>query len=400
MNYTETLNFLYSQLPMYQRKGEAAYKKDIGNIIEACKILKNPQNKFKSIHIAGTNGKGSTANIIASILQDSGIKTGLYTSPHLKDFRERIKINGKMIDKEDVINFVYNYKEVFHKIQMSFFEYTVAMAFNHFEKYNVELAVIETGLGGRLDSTNIINPELSIITNIGFDHMNLLGNSLEKIAYEKAGIIKLNTPIIIGRKQEGISNILKEIAHNKKAPVYYSENYQDYIQSNLPDYQKENINTSITAIKKLNWNIKDTNIKNGIKKITQNAAIKGRWQKISEKPITICDTAHNEEGISNILKEIKKMNFNKLHFIFGTVKGKDTNKILRLLPNDALYYFCHANIERSLNAKKLQQKAKKFNLNGTSYSTVKEAYMQSLNNAQETDIVLISGSTFIVAEVI
>tara|TARA_B100001540_G_scaffold309950_1_gene326975 strand:+ start:3017 stop:4219 length:1203 start_codon:yes stop_codon:yes gene_type:complete len=400
MNYQDTLNYLFSQLPMYQRTGCAAYKKDIGNIVEACEILGNPQKKFKSIHIAGTNGKGSTAHIISSILEESGMKTGLYTSPHLKDFRERIRINGEMIKKDEVVQFVCNNKNEFQKINMSFFEYTVAMAFHQFAKHKVEIAVIETGLGGRLDSTNIIEPEISIITNIGFDHMNLLGNSLKEIAYEKAGIIKNKTPIIIGKKQKEIKNIIENIACNKDAPIYYAQNHQYYLQNDLPNYQKENINTSITAIKKLNYNITAAHIKNGLKNITKNGQIKGRWQRISEKPIIICDTAHNEEGILNVIEEIKKISFRKLHFVFGTVNDKNINKILCLLPNDALYYFCHANINRALDSEKLKEEANKFNLKGNSYSNTKKAYLNAIHNAKENDLILITGSTFIVGEIL
>jgi len=398
MNYQETINYLFSQLPMYQRNGTAAYKKNIGNIIKACQLLENPQNKIKCIHIAGTNGKGSTAHLIASILQEAGFKTGLYTSPHLKDFRERIKINGKSISKENVIEFVKNNRQNFKEINMSFFEYTVAMAFHQFCKYNVDISVIETGLGGRLDSTNIINPEVTVITNIGLDHMNLLGDTLEKITREKAGIIKKNTPLIIGRRQKEVEKIIKQNACKNNAPIYYANN--NFSNSNLPDYQIENINTAIKTLEILDWDIKKSHINKGIKNVYKNTNLRGRWEKISEKPKIICDTGHNQDGISRIIKELGKLYFQKLHFIFGTVNDKDINSILKILPNKAIYYFCQANIDRALNSEKLRKKAKKFNLYGKSYNNVQTAYKEAIDNAEEDDLILISGSTFVVAEIL
>ena len=398
MNYKDTLKYLFSQLPMYQRTGAAAYKKNIGNIIKACNFLGNPQEQFKSIHIAGTNGKGSTAHLITSIMQESGFKTGLYTSPHLKDFRERIKINGRKIHKEDVINFVKTNKEDFEKINMSFFEYTVAMAFNHFAKEKVDIAIIETGLGGRLDSTNIISPEISIITNIGYDHMNLLGNTLEKIAIEKGGIIKEKTPVIIGRKQKEIKHIFEKISSKKNTTILYAK--QRDVKLNVPDYQKENISTAISAIKILNWKIGDKHIKDGIRNVQLNTGLRGRWENLSENPKVICDTGHNIDGIKNIIQEINNIKFNKLHFVFGTVNDKDTNKILELLPKEAKYYFCAAKIDRALDATELKNKSAEFNLKGDSFNSVKEAYQKSISNAKQDDLIFIGGSTFVVAEVL
>ncbi len=400
MNYKDTLNYLFSQLPMYQRTGAAAYKKDIGNIIQACNILENPHEKFKSIHIAGTNGKGSTAHMISSILQEAGFNTGLYTSPHLKDFRERIRINEKMISKKEVMDFVNENKIKFEKIKMSFFEYTVAMAFNYFSKSNVDIAIIETGLGGRLDSTNIIKPELSIITNIGFDHTNLLGNTLEEIAKEKAGIIKEKTPVIIGRKQEEIKNIFKEIADKKNSPIYFAQN-KNYRSNNLSiNYQNENINTTIAALEILNWKIDEHHISEGLNNIHKNTGLQGRWQTLSKSPLTICDTGHNIDGVKNIIQEITNIKFNKLHFVFGTVNDKDTNKILELLPKEAKYYFCAAKIDRALDATELKNKSAEFNLKGDSFNSVKEAYQKSISNAKQDDLIFIGGSTFVVAEVL
>ena len=400
MKYEEGLNYLFSKLPMYQRTGAAAYKKDIGNIIKACKILDNPHNKFKSIHIAGTNGKGSTAHMLASIFQEAGYKTGLYTSPHLKDFRERIKINGQLISEKDTLDFILKNKNQYEKIEMSFFEYTVAMAFDYFANENVDIAIIETGLGGRLDSTNIISPEISIITNIGYDHTNLLGNSLEEIAKEKAGIIKKNTPVIIGRKQKETEHIFKSEAKEKNSSIHFCKKNLNYSTDLKGEYQKENLNTALQAMKILNLNIDDGIISKGLNNVVKNTGLNGRWQTIAKKPLTICDTGHNEDGIKNNIKQLKKLKFNKLHFVFGTVNDKDLRKILRLLPVNAQYYFCSANIERSLNSEKLLEESKNFKLLGERYESVIEAYHSAQSNAKMDDLIFIGGSTFIVAEVL
>ena len=398
MNYKDTLKYLFSQLPMYQRTGAAAYKKDIGNIIEACNFLDNPHKKFKSIHIAGTNGKGSTAHLISSILQEAGFKTGLYTSPHLKDFRERIKINGVKISENDVISFVTTNKKNFEKINMSFFEYTVALAFDHFAKEKVDIAIIETGLGGRLDSTNIISPEISVITNIGYDHMNLLGNTLEQIAIEKAGIVKEKTPVLIGRKQIETETVFEEKASQKNTSVFYAK--QNEVKFNVPNYQKENINTSISAIKILDWKISNQEINDGIKNVNQNTGLRGRWETLSKNPKIICDTGHNVDGISNIINQLKQIKFNKLHIVFGTVNDKKINDILNLLPKDAKYYFCKAKIDRALNSDKLKSIANEYKLIGESFESVEKALLNAKKNAKKEDLIFIGGSTFVVAEVI
>jgi len=401
MIYQDTLDYLFSQLPMYQRSGAAAYKEDIGNIIKACDILQDPHKKFKSIHIAGTNGKGSTAHMLASILQEAGFKAGLYTSPHLKDFRERIKINGKMISKDQVIDFVKKNKTEFEKINMSFFEYTVAMAFDYFAESQVDIAIIETGLGGRLDSTNIISPELSVITNIGYDHTNLLGSKLEQIAKEKAGIIKKNTPVVIGRKQEKIINdIFKITAYNKKSKIFFSEINNNISCDLKGEYQNENINTTIKAIEVLNWNIDNKNIYKGLKNVIKNTGLNGRWQIISKTPHIICDTGHNQDGIKNITRQLKKINFNNLHFIFGTVKDKNITEIIKLLPKEAMYYFCAANIDRAFNASKLKDISLELNLQGNAYNSVKDAYNNAISNYKKDDLIFIGGSTFVVAEIL
>ena len=400
MNYKDTLNYLFSQLPMYQRTGVAAYKKDIGNIIKACDFLNNPQEKFKTIHIAGTNGKGSTAHLLSSVLQEAGYKTGLYTSPHLIDFRERIKINGKKISEEHVIDFVNSNKENFETINMSFFEYTVAMAFCEFEKENVDIAIIETGLGGRLDSTNIVNPLLSIITNIGYDHMNLLGDSLEEIAFEKAGIIKENTPVLIGKKQQEIDHVFKKQANKKNASLTYAKRFDNQFSEEIPDYQKENINTVISAIDVLNWNISNEEINSGIKNVKINTGLKGRWEVLSTKPKIVCDTGHNIDGINQIVNHLKKINYNKLHFVFGTVNDKKLDSILNTLPKDGVYYFCKAKIDRALDANKLKSLCESKNVFGESYSSVTAALNAAKKNSENEDLILIGGSTFVVAEVL
>ena len=400
MNYKDTLNYLFSQLPMYQRTGVAAYKKDIGNIIKACDFLNNPQEKFKSIHIAGTNGKGSTAHLLSSVLQEAGYKTGLYTSPHLIDFRERIKINGKKISEEHVIDFVNSNKENFETINMSFFEYTVAMAFYEFEKEKVDIAIIETGLGGRLDSTNIVNPLLSIITNIGYDHMNLLGDSLEEIAFEKAGIIKENTPVLIGKKQQEIDHVFKKQANKKNASLTYAKRFDNQFSEEIPDYQKENINTVISAIDVLNWNISNEEINSGIKNVKINTGLRGRWEVLSTKPKIVCDTGHNIDGINQVINHIEKIKYGKLHFVFGTVNDKKLDSILNILPKDGIYYFCKAKIDRALDANKLKSLCESKNIFGESYSSVTSALNAAKKNSENEDLILIGGSTFVVAEVL
>ena len=401
MTYQKTLDYLFAKLPMYQREGAIAYKEDIGNIIEAAKHLNNPHKKFKSIHIAGTNGKGSVAHMLASILQEAGYNTGLYTSPHLKDFRERIKINGEMITEQKVIDFVLENKHLFERLEMSFFEMTVALAFNYFSKEKVDIAVIETGLGGRLDSTNIINPELSIITNIGLDHTNLLGNSIEEIAMEKAGIIKKETAIIIGKEQAETKSVFKKVSAKKNSPLYFADKISVLNTDLKGSYQEENICTTITAIKQLQslgWNISDKNIKKGLGKVVKNTGILGRWQTLSETPKIICDVGHNEDGIREIVKQLNKLKYKKLHFVYGTVNDKNFDKILSLLPKDAKYYFCKPNIQRGLSADDLQREAKKHQLLGNNFDSVDNAIYRAKENQKEEDILFIGGSTFVVAE--
>jgi len=402
MDYNKTIDWLFSKLPYYQRKGEVAYKKDIGNIIYACKKLNNPQNKIKTIHIAGTNGKGSTTNMIASILIESGYKTGTYTSPHLKDFRERICINGKKIEEKKVIDFIKKNKVWFNDINMSFFEMTVAMAFNYFYEEKVDLAVIETGLGGRLDSTNIINPEISIITNVSLDHTNLLGKNIHSIASEKAGIIKNNTPIIIGRKQTEIEHIFKNISDKKKAPLIFAEKTK-FTSDLKGDYQKENINTTIEAIKQLQkkgWNITRQNIITGLNNVKKNLYFKGRWEVLQSDPLIIAETAHNFEGLKNAINQFKTIKFKNLHFILGMSKDKRHKEIFKILPKNATYYFSQARSERSMQKEKLYELGNNYNLNGNVYSSVNEALIEAKKRANKDDLIFIGGSIFVISEVL
>lgn len=403
MSYKKTLDYLFGRLPIYQREGSVAYKANIGNIVCASKYLGDPHTKFRSIHVGGTNGKGSTAHMLSSILQEANYKVGLYTSPHLADFRERIKINGKMISKRRVIDFVELNKPMIEELELSFFELTVALAFDYFANEKVDVGIIEVGLGGRLDSTNIIKPELSIITNISLDHTNLLGSSLQKIAIEKAGIIKRNTPIIIGKKQKETTNIFRKIAKNNNSELIYASKQGDYNTDLKGEYQKENINTCVTGIKKLKkleWKIDEIHVKKGLKNITKNTALHARWEILNKIPKTICDTGHNEGAIKEICKQLKNSKYQQLHFVFGTVKEKDLNIIFSLLPKDGIYYFCKANVERAASTTELQKYAIKYQLKGSVFNTVKEAFLEAKKQANNKDLVFVGGSTFVVAEIL
>jgi dihydrofolate synthase/folylpolyglutamate synthase len=405
MNYQETLDYLFTQLPMYQRVGKAAYKVDLSNTFLLCKLLGNPENKFKSIHIAGTNGKGSTSHMIASVLQEAGYKVGLYTSPHLKDFRERIKINGQMITEDEVVMFVGKYKDQFEQINLSFFEWTVGLAFDYFSNQQVDIAVVETGLGGRLDSTNVLTPEVSVITNIGLDHTQFLGESLKEIAKEKAGIIKLKTPIIIGETQKETESVFNQKAKEMKAPIYFadvkkSQNYQTDLNGN---YQQKNLKTALVTIqvlKEKRWKIPEENIKKGLLSVVENTGLLGRWQVLGESPLIVCDTGHNKEGIEEIVKQLEKIPYNNLHVVFGAVNDKSIDNVLELLPSNANYYFCQANIPRALDVNELLKLAQQKELKGRKYKTVKDALNSAKENALEDDMIFVGGSTFVVAEVL
>jgi len=406
MSYKKTIDYLFSQLPMYQRVGASAYKTDLSNTIELMREIGNPENRFKSIHVAGTNGKGSTSHMLASIFQEAGYKTGLYTSPHLIDFRERIRINGKVIPKNKVVEFVKATKTKLQSIKPSFFELTVGMAFDYFAKEKVDIAIIEVGLGGRLDSTNIINPELSIITNIGLDHTQFLGNTLESISKEKAGIIKNNVPLVLGLVKPEIENVFIETADNKNSPIYFSKDFPaNKIDIDLKgNYQKENANTALLAISvliKQGWDISKQEIVSGFKNISQNTGLRGRWEVIQQKPLVICDTGHNEDGIKRISKQLANTPHNNLHMIIGMVNDKMPETILKLLPKNAEFYFCESSIPRKLPLNQLLPAARNAGLNKhTSYLTVEEAYTTTLNKAKDDDLVFIGGSTFVVADLL
>lgn len=428
MNYKETTEYLFNQLPMYQRIGKAAYKTDLNNTIELCELLNHPHKNFKSIHIAGTNGKGSTAHFLASIFQAAGFKTGLYTSPHLKDFRERIKINGEMITEDFVVEFVKKYKKKFEKIQLSFFEMTVGMAFQYFSDEEVDIAIIETGMGGRLDSTNVLNPILSIITNIGYDHMQFLGDNLIKIAGEKAEIIKKNTPVVIGETQLEIKSLFEEKADKENAPIYFaddtfdlkhltnidadialydvwkdSELFIEQLESSLlGEYQTKNIATALQAadLLKQQFGLSHEVMIEGIQDMQMNTGFRGRWQILSKNPLTICDTAHNKEGLTAVMIQLKQQHFDKLHFVLGIVNDKKISDILNLLPHNATYYYCKADIPRGLDECQLQEAGHKAGLRGNCYSSVREAYNVATNNAAGNDLIFIGGSTFVVAEIV
>lgn len=404
MNYQETLNWLFLQLPMYQNQGKIAFKKNLSNILLLSKHLGSPEHKFKSIHIAGTNGKGSTSHIISSILQESGYKVGLYTSPHLKDFRERIKINGQSISEEIVVSFVENNKCFFEENQLSFFEMTVGLAFDYFANEKVDIAVVEVGLGGRLDSTNIITPEVSVITNIGLDHTQMLGDTLLEIAFEKGGIIKPNVPVIIGEYQKEIHPVFYKKAIESHSNLFLAEqNIDDSYTSDLKGtYQQKNIKTAIQLVRVLQdkYSISEDNIKNGLQNVVKNTGLLGRWQILSQNPLIICDTAHNKEGLSYVLTQLQSQDYNQLHIILGVVNDKDLDILLPLFPKKAIYYFCKPNIPRGLNAKVLKHNANKFELIGNAFLSVNEAFKAAKNKASNEDLIFIGGSTFVIAEIV
>ncbi len=402
--YQQTLQWMFSQLPMYQRQGKTAFKKDLTNSIALSEHLGYPEKKIQTIHVAGTNGKGSTSHLIASVLQESGLKVGLYTSPHLKDFTERIRINGKPMRKNCVINFVKRNKEFLEKQGLSFFEMTVGMAFDNFSKNKVDIAVIEVGLGGRLDSTNIINPLVSVITNIGIDHTQFLGTTLPEIAFEKAGIIKQNTPVIIGEKQEAVLKVFEKIAKNNNSIVTFASDLKTDLKTDLKgDYQTHNVKTAIASIRELQeqgFKITKQHIKRGLLNVVENTSLLGRWQILKKDPKVICDTAHNKEGLYYVMKQLLALDYEDLHIVLGVVSDKELDGILPLFPKNAHYYFCKPNIPRGMDELKLHQSAQHFSLNGTVFSSVKKAYKAALKSARKQDVIFVGGSTFVVAEVV
>ncbi len=394
---------MFAQLPMYQQKGRKAFNSKLDGILTLSKQLGNPHHHFKSIHVAGTNGKGSSSHMLASILQEAGYRVGLYTSPHLKDFRERIRINGKPISEIHVVDFIAKHKSFIVSNRFSFFEMTVGMAFDYFAKEEVDISIIEVGLGGRLDSTNIIIPEISLITNIGYDHMDMLGDTLEKIAFEKAGIIKEHIPVVVSEYQIEIASVFKKIANEKSAKLTFAStsSFPDYTTSLLGDYQQRNIKGVLETLRGLNgFKVDAVHIQNGLQNVNVNTRIQGRWQILQENPRVICDTAHNKEGLVLVLKQLQEQRFKQLHLVLGFVKGKDLDEILPLFPKKATYYFCKPSIPRGLDAEILAAKAKKYDLKGMAYDSVNEAYEAVNEAASKADLIFIGGSNFIVAEVL
>ena len=431
MNYNETVNYLYQQLPVYQHIGKAAYKANLETTQKFDEYFGNPHRLFKSIHVAGTNGKGSTSHMLASVLQSANYKVGLYTSPHLYDFRERIRINGQMIAEQEVVNFVSNHKGIIEKLKPSFFEMTTALAFDYFARQQVDIAVIEVGMGGRLDSTNIITPLLSIITNIGLDHTEFLGNSISQIAVEKAGIIKDNIPVIIGEWDKESAVVFAEKAHEKNAPIIFADkilhinniclkdNKQIFsieaVKSSessfgtinveidlLGSYQKKNILTVMAAIEELKHqiNISNTALKNGLGNILQQTGLQGRWQILNNNPTIICDTGHNAHGLKYVMEQLKIQEFEKLYIVLGVVSDKDVDSILPVLPHNAYYFFTKADLPRAMDADKLAEKCKHAGLHGEVVTGVKNALKAARSKATPDDTIFIGGSTFVVAEII
>ena len=405
MTYDEAIDWLFVQFPMYQNIGKIAYKGDLSNTQKLAAYLGNPEVKFKSVHVAGTNGKGSTSHMLASVLQEAGYKVGLYTSPHLKDFRERIKINGQMIPKDYVVNFVNEHQEFFKKNQLSFFEMTVGMAFQYFAYAEIDIAIVEVGLGGRLDSTNIITPEVSVITNIGLDHTAFLGNTLTKIAFEKAGIIKPNVPCVIGRTTTETKKVFVEVANTNKSIIHFAENdVKCKFSTDLSgDYQQENSKTAfrtVEILKAKGWKLSEEQVAKGFNNVTKNTGLKGRWQILNDRPFTVCDTAHNEDGLTWVTQQIKNTSKAHLHIVLGMVNDKDLDAILPLFPKKATYYFSCPDNRRGLVALELQTKAGKYGLVGKVYSSVNVAFETAKKVAKADDMIYVGGSTFVVAEIL
>ncbi len=424
MTYEETLHYLYNQLPVFQQVGSSAYKPGLGNSEALDVFFDHPHRKYHTIHITGTNGKGSTSHLLAAILQQSGYKVGLYTSPHLVDFRERIRVNGEVISKEAVMDFTQRYIEPTRNIHPSFFELTMMMAFDYFAACKVDVAVIEVGLGGRLDSTNIITPDLSIITNISFDHVQFLGNTLPEIAKEKAGIIKPNIPVLIGEAEGEIKQVFIDKARCENSPIYFAEDIKPIIHSRLEDSgkwifesnkypnltgelggfcQEKNAATVLAAIEllqQMNYEIPDKAVYQGFRNVTKLTGLQGRWQRINDIPKVICDTGHNIGGIQYIVRQLNSEKYRTLRIVIGMVNDKDINGVLSILPQDAIYYFTQASIPRALPSQEMMQKGLAHGLIGTHFPTVKEAYKKAINDSDPSDLIFVGGSTFIVADLL
>ena len=404
MNYQETLSWMFNRLPMFQTQGKTALNNKLDNILAFTSVLGNPQTKFKSLHIAGTNGKGSSSSMLASILQEAGYKVGLYTSPHLKDFRERIKINGKEIPEDYVVSFIAKNRPFLEEYHLSFFEMTVGMAFSYFENEKVDIAVIEVGLGGRFDSTNIITPEVSLITNISKDHTDILGDTLPKIAFEKAGIIKQNVPVVISEYQEETAPVFTAKAKEMKAPIIFANHIETSLTTDLQGaYQEKNIKGVIAVTELLiyqGWDITPENIAQGLLHVVHNTNLKGRWQTLGSYPTIVCDTGHNVGGLTYVMEQLKKQTYTHLHIVVGFVKEKDVNSVLELFPKEATYYFCSPAIARGLNVDTLKEIATAKGLQGERYSSVAEALNAAKAQALPSDFIFVGGSTFVVAEVL
>lgn len=402
--YQETLDWMFEQLPMYQNMGVGAYKKDLTNTLALCEHLHFPETQFKSIHVAGTNGKGSTSSMLASILQEAGYKVGLFTSPHLKDFRERIRINGEMITEEQVMDFIQTHQHFLRKLGLSFFEMTVGMAFDHFAQQKVDVAVIEVGLGGRLDATNVLQPLAAVITNIGLDHVALLGNTLPEIAAEKAGIIKAETPVIIGEYTSETKAVFEEKAAFLHAPIYFAQDIELHTLPSdlLGHYQQKNKRTVLATVQQLrkHFVITSKHERDGLQKVQENTGFSGRWQILNQQPFTVADTAHNAEGLQETMQQVHQMNFDQLYVVFGVVSDKDLATIVKLLPQDAYFFFAKPNVSRGLDAQLLYEKMKENGFQGEVCNSVSEAYQKAKNKATLKDLIYIGGSTFVVAEIL
>lgn len=405
MTYQDTLDWMFQQLPMYQRQGQTAFKKDLTNILAFCEVLGQPQNQFKSIHVGGTNGKGSVSHMLASVLQSAGYKVGLYTSPHLKDFRERIKINGLEISETEVAEFIHQHKSFLEKQKLSFFEMSVGMAFAYFEKAQVDVAIIEVGLGGRLDSTNIISPILSVITNIGLDHTAFLGETLKEIASEKAGIIKTQTPVVIGETDSETKPVFEAKAHEVSAEIHFANSEKSGYQSDLiGSYQTKNIKTVLSATEVLNkstsFKISEAHIRHGLLNVMKQTKLRGRWEQIGFEPKIIADTGHNKEALIYVIEQLLSEKFDELHIVLGVVNDKDLSRILPLFPKTAQYYFARPNIPRGLAAEDLKNAAAEYDLQGEIYESVSLALQSAESQATASDLIFVGGSTFTVAEVL
>ena len=405
MDYAATLTYLYAQLPMFQRVGKAAYKADLANTHALMELLGHPEVGLKCIHVAGTNGKGSTSHLLASVLQEAGYKVGLHTSPHLKDVRERFRINGEMISQSTLVRFVAENRNAFEPVKASFFEWGVALALWWFREEKVDIAVIETGMGGRLDSTNVITPEVCVITNIGWDHTDFLGNTLEQIAEEKAGIIKHGIPAVIGEANEEVAAVFRMKANSMKAPITFVDQEAElsYPSALLGGHQEKNARTTLVALEQLEkkgWSVSRDAIQHGFQKVVRNTGFLGRWQVISTHPLLIADVAHNVDGMRVVKEMLRETRYNNLHIIFGIVNDKDPNPILAEMPKKATYYFCKADIPRGLDASELQVRAKAHGLAGDSFPSVKAAFKAATTHAEHNDLTLVTGSVFVVAEVI